>query len=160
MVSTSLFPVLSTIFASVANIRKARNGSGERFDSSPAPQSKHSLERKRPMKLPLVIAILLTLTGCFGAQRQAINDNANNRIHELDDQCREHMTDWCLVQYRLIENERERGVADVDYRQQQTAESIRRAGEGFNRQSAPSAPSTSVQCMSNTIGRTTYTNCN
>lgn len=70
--------------------------------------------------------------GCFGAQRDAINNDANAKIHNLDLQCKENMTDWCVVQYQIVENNRQNQLNDVSIRQQNTAEAVSHSGDGFS----------------------------
>jgi hypothetical protein len=71
------------------------------------------------------------LCGCFAAQRNQININADNRLRELDAQCKDNMTDWCIVQYDMVQRNREQELQDISRRQRETAESIREAGKPF-----------------------------
>jgi uncharacterized protein YceK len=79
----------------------------------------------------LLIMVSVLLTGCFAAQRDAINQEANERLHSLDSQCKYNMTDWCLVQYQIILNDRDRALNDVSTRQANFTKSISEGMQKF-----------------------------
>ena len=76
----------------------------------------------------LVIAIGISLMGCFAEQRNQINAVADHRLQLLDRQCRDNMTAWCHIQYQLIERDRERKLYEVESAQENFSRSMRSIG--------------------------------
>lgn len=70
----------------------------------------------------LVLLVVLCTTGCFAAQYDAINDEANAHMHSLDSQCKQNMTDWCIMQYALVQRQREQELNDLEGRRHHAAE--------------------------------------
>jgi hypothetical protein len=99
----------------------------------------------------LVLLVVLCTTGCFGAQYDAINQDANRRSHSLDAQCRENMTDWCTMQYALIQRQREQELNDLEARRHAFGQAMQNMGN-HRRQN--------VHCTTQMIGNYAHTNCN
>jgi len=83
------------------------------------------------MKKIVLIVFVCFMPGCFAAQYNAINRQAEEKNRALDEQCKINMTDWCVMQYALIQRQREIDLDDVQRRQAATAEAIRSSGDGF-----------------------------
>ena len=107
-------------------------------------------------KILVIIIATFIFAGCFAAQRNSVNEEADNKLRALDVQCKSNMTDWCMLQYQQVEAWRARELNDISNRQALTVQSINNANANFqnnlnnNRQ---------INCTSQTIGNQTYTNC-
>ena len=99
----------------------------------------------------IALFLVLCTAGCFGAQYDAINQDADRRTRSLDQQCRENMTDWCTMQYALIQRQREQELNDVEARRQAFGQAMQNMG-GRNRRN--------VHCTTQMIGNYAHTNCN
>jgi hypothetical protein len=102
----------------------------------------------------LVLLAALCMAGCFGAQYDAINADANRRMSALDAQCKENMTDWCVTQYALIQRQREQELNDLEARRHAFSQSMQEAGRqmgGGNRRN--------VHCTTQYIGQFAHTDC-
>lgn len=81
------------------------------------------------MKRHIAIASLfLASTGCFAIQRDTINREADWRLQNLNAQCMQTMTEWCRVQYQIIESSRERDLADLAERRAMFVQSMQNVG--------------------------------
>lgn len=79
--------------------------------------------------LVIVMSVsLISLMGCFAQQRNQINAVADHHLQLLDQQCKENMTDWCRIQYQLIERDRERKLDEVSSAQENFSRSMRSIG--------------------------------
>lgn len=106
------------------------------------------------MKRLLLLLLATSCVGCFAAQRDAINEDADRHLHTLDAECKEHMTDWCIVQYNIVQQNRDNALTDLAARRAQAAHILSHMGDGFQRQ----AP-TNIRCITNTYSGMAYTTC-
>jgi len=107
------------------------------------------------MKTLIVMVVAFCVTGCFGAQYDSINQNANRRMRTLDSQCRTNMTEWCRMQYVLVQRQREQELNDLEARRHAFGEAMQNAGRSMSHRNRQN-----INCSSQTIGTYTYTNCN
>jgi hypothetical protein len=63
-------------------------------------------------------------TGCLQMAQSSINNTANAKRASLDAECKQNMSDWCVVQYRLVEEQRANDIADATMRHQMAAQQI------------------------------------
>lgn len=105
------------------------------------------------MNKALVLILALPMVGCFAAQRDAINEEANYRLQTLDRQCRTNMTEWCRTQYEIVERNRSQELSDLEARRHHTAEILSHVGDGFQQQQ------NTVHCTTSYVGSYAYTNC-
>jgi len=97
-----------------------------------------------------IICFALTgTTGCFAAQYDAINNEANNHMHALDSQCKQDMTEWCRTQYMLVQRQREQELNDLEARRHHAAQLWQQSW----------SPRHGRTCTTQVVGDIAYTSC-
>lgn len=111
--------------------------------------------------ITIICFALIGTTGCFAAQYDAINDEANNHMHALDNQCKQNMTEWCRTQYMLVQRQREQELNDLEARRHHFAHIMQEMGKGMqeNARRNQERQQQSVQCTSTRVLNTVWTNC-
>ena len=78
-----------------------------------------------------LVGLAYSLTGCFAMQYDAINAQASARLQELDRQCRSNMTEWCVMQYYIVQSDKDRAIADLEVRRAIFAQGMQNAAQGL-----------------------------
>ena len=107
----------------------------------------------RVMKTFLLIVIALCATGCFGTQYDSINDNAEQKLRQVNSLCKDDMTAWCHTQYALIQRQREQELNDLEARRHAFSQTMQQWGKSRQHRH-------NVQCTTQVIGNYAYTDCN
>lgn len=81
---------------------------------------------KKALALVAVLASVFG-TGCLQMRQASINSAADEQIAALDAECKKDMTDWCVMQYQMVESRRSQALADATVQHALAAQQLQRS---------------------------------